>query len=356
MKLGEFLVQSRRISPGQLTEALSAQLIYGGHLGTCMIERGDIDERTLGQALSVIFGVAYAEPESLEQVPKYAIDLLPVRLIEKHTVVPFCFENKTLHVAMIDPRDLSAIDELSFAAGCRIDPRVAPEVRLFQSMERYYGIPRRQRYVLLSRQLDGEAKIDLTYGHSGLDQQETLSRGTVRVEAIPRVQSPNIAADTDAESQALGSRLVAAGRLDEIADALIDTICHRTANVVLFRVKSGAIEFWRASRGVVLPAASRARFPLISEPFFSLLRGEDHYRGGIPDGAEFQNVHRTLGIGNPFEFLLAPIYVEDRLFGFFYADGGATPIPVPTSSCRRWVTKLGIALHLLLLKRRILAA
>src|SRR5262245_19131447 len=55
---------------------------------------------------------------------------------------------------MIDPRNLPALDELSFAAGTRIVPWISPEARIFQVMERYYDIPRRQRYIAVCQDLD----------------------------------------------------------------------------------------------------------------------------------------------------------------------------------------------------------
>ena len=154
MKLGEFFVKKRLINPAQLEEALRGQLIFGGHLGTCLIEMGFIDEHTLGKTLAEMFGVDYAPPHFLNDIPKSVIDLLPRRLAEKLHAVPFEKKDKSLHVAMIDPKNLPALDELAFATGHRIRPWVSPEARIFQVLERYYEVPRRQRYITVCQDMD----------------------------------------------------------------------------------------------------------------------------------------------------------------------------------------------------------
>jgi hypothetical protein len=154
VKLGEFFVKKGLINPKQLEEALRGQLIFGGHLGTCLIEMGYIDEHTLGKTLAEMFGVDYAPPHFLNDIPKSVIELLPRRLAEKLHAVPFERKDKSLHVAMIDPKNLPALDELAFATGHRINPWVSPEARIFQVLERYYEVPRRQRYISVCQDMD----------------------------------------------------------------------------------------------------------------------------------------------------------------------------------------------------------
>ena len=155
MKLGEFFIRKGIINQAQLEEALRAQLIFGGHLGTCLMELGFLEEHTLGEALAEVFNVGYAPPSLFENVPKAVISLLSTRLVEKHHAVPFEHAHRLLHVAMIDPKNLPALDEISFATGCKIRPWVSPEARIFQVMERYYDIPRRQRYIAVCQGMDG---------------------------------------------------------------------------------------------------------------------------------------------------------------------------------------------------------
>lgn len=155
MRLGEFLIQKGVINKAQLEQALRAQLIFGGHLGTCLMEMGLVDEQLLGESLAAIFRVRYAPPALFADVPRSVIETMTQRLVEKYHAVPFERTNRMLHLAMIDPKNLPALDEISFATACKIEPWVAPEARIFQVMERYYDIPRRQRYIAVCQDMDG---------------------------------------------------------------------------------------------------------------------------------------------------------------------------------------------------------
>jgi len=152
-KLGERLVEAGIITEGHLQRALTAQRVFGGHLGTSLLELGYLDEETLGEALSGIAGVPYADFDTLSRIPYSVVRALPARLVEKHKVVPLKLEGKTLHLAMINPKNLLALDEISFVTGYRIVPMVSPEARILQVLEKYYNLPRDQRQVDLTREL-----------------------------------------------------------------------------------------------------------------------------------------------------------------------------------------------------------
>lgn len=157
MRLGEYFIQKGIITKPQLEQALRAQLIFGGHLGTCLMEMGLVDEQLLGESLASIFGVRYAPPGLFADIPRSVIESMTQRLVEKYHAVPFERTNRMLHLAMIDPKNLPALDEISFATACKIEPWVAPEARIYQVMERYYDIPRRQRYIAVCQDMDGAA-------------------------------------------------------------------------------------------------------------------------------------------------------------------------------------------------------
>ena len=152
MRLGEILMRDGRINASQLKTALEAQLIYGGHLGTNLVELGFIDIDTLGATLAAEFRIQQAQQEMIERVPHEVLEKIPAKLVERHHVIPFEFAERTLHVAMIDPRNLLALDELSFACGCRVEAWVAPELLIINAMRRHYGIGRGLRHIPVSGQ------------------------------------------------------------------------------------------------------------------------------------------------------------------------------------------------------------
>jgi hypothetical protein len=153
-RIGELLLERGLIDDDQLQQALDAQLVFGGHLGTCLIEHGFVDETDLGQALAESYGVGYAGPAMLLDVPGPVIDAVPRKVVARHSLIPFRLESGRLHLAMINPRDVQALEQVALVTGFRTQPWVAPEIRVFQAMERYYDIPRRLRFVSLCRDLD----------------------------------------------------------------------------------------------------------------------------------------------------------------------------------------------------------
>jgi hypothetical protein len=152
-RLGEVLIDEGKITDAQLQKALKAQLIFGGHLGTSLIELGYIDERALGTALARAFNVNYATYEILMGAPYAVIRAIPAKLVEKFKVIPIRLDGKVLQLAMLDPKNLMALDEISFVTGYKIVPWVAPEIRIFQVLEKYYNIARSQRYISLAKEL-----------------------------------------------------------------------------------------------------------------------------------------------------------------------------------------------------------
>jgi len=156
-RLGDRLIAKGAITQKQLDQALNAQLIVGGHLGTCLIELGMIDESALGVALSEAFGVPHAPAEALQDIAESTIALVSAKVAEEYKVIPFRMTDKVLHMAMVDPANLPMLDALSFATDRRIVPWVAPVLRIYQALEHYYGVLRRLRYIGICNALDGFA-------------------------------------------------------------------------------------------------------------------------------------------------------------------------------------------------------
>src|SRR6266850_5770693 len=152
-RLGELLVARGKLTSEQLQKALQAQMIWGGHLGTNLIELGYVTEDELGEVLAEAHSVRYAPYEMLQEIPSSVLSSIPRGLVEKYKIIPFRFDGKKLHLVMLTPQDLMALDEVSFATGFQLVPYVTPEIRLFQILEKYYSIPRAKRYITLSREL-----------------------------------------------------------------------------------------------------------------------------------------------------------------------------------------------------------
>jgi Type II secretion system (T2SS), protein E, N-terminal domain len=149
-KIGELLVSEGLLTRKQLEEALKSQVIFGGRLGTNLVEMGIVEEQDLLRTLSKQLEIPFVSSEQLLAVPPDVIKLIPREMAEEYKIVPLSLEKKRLTAAMADPSDLSAIDAISFITGYIILPVVCSELRLMLALEQYYGIKREVRYIQLS--------------------------------------------------------------------------------------------------------------------------------------------------------------------------------------------------------------
>lgn len=159
IKLGELLLNEKLISPKQLDEALKIQMIFGIKLGSSLIELGFIDEEDLSHCLSRKLGVPSVGKHALMSIPSGVLEKIPAALAEKHRVIPIRIENRRIAVAMVDPADLQAIDELAFATGLTVEPHIAPDLLISFALERHYGVKRDMRYARVSGQRYGLARL-----------------------------------------------------------------------------------------------------------------------------------------------------------------------------------------------------
>src|SRR3954452_1999063 len=137
-KLGQLLVARGWITVQQLTRALKNQNVAGGRLGTCLLEMDALSEELLLKGLSEQHGVPAAGPDDLRGVPDEVLELIPDKLARRLRCVPFRVEGSRLDLAVTDPRNLSAQDEIAFASGKRVKVFVAPEIRILEALEKYY--------------------------------------------------------------------------------------------------------------------------------------------------------------------------------------------------------------------------
>jgi hypothetical protein len=152
-RLGQLLVRADLVSENHLARALGVQHFAGGRIGTLLLERGALHEDDLGRMLAEQHACEFVPWPVLAEVPPAAIAALPAKFAIRHSAVPFDRGEGFLRVALRDPSDLRILDELFFVTGRKIVPSVAPEVRIFQALEKYYGERRTPRYAILAEKL-----------------------------------------------------------------------------------------------------------------------------------------------------------------------------------------------------------
>ncbi len=153
-KLGQLLISRGWINLPQLTRALKTQSVVGGRLGTCLLEMDVLTEEQLAKGLSEQLGLPGATVEQLRSVPEEVRGVLPAKVARRCHAVPFQLTGNRLDVAMLDPRNLSGHDEVAFASGRRVRVHVAPELRIYEALERYYNEECPSRFTLLLDRLN----------------------------------------------------------------------------------------------------------------------------------------------------------------------------------------------------------
>ena len=152
-RLGDFLVQAGLVTEAQIQNACQVSNFAGGRLGTLLLERGAISEEDLGKALAAQHRCEYIPWAILSEVPSSTVAVLPARFALKNFAVPYEVGNNFVKLALRDPSDLGVVDELFFVIGKRVLAGVAPEVRIHQALEKYYGKLRAPRFAILADKL-----------------------------------------------------------------------------------------------------------------------------------------------------------------------------------------------------------
>ncbi len=151
LRIGELLVQERIITPKQLDEALKAQMIYGGRLGTNLVELGHLTLDELATALGTQRQVPVATSADFEAVAPSTLELINAETAAKFVAFPLFRDGpRRLKVAMLNPYSIEDVDQLGFITGMRVVPYIAPELQLYFHLERHYGISRDSRYIRLA--------------------------------------------------------------------------------------------------------------------------------------------------------------------------------------------------------------
>jgi hypothetical protein len=153
-RIGEILVGGKAVSAELRDRALAQQVRLRGRLCTNLLELGGIREDLLLRALAVQHGVATCSPADLVEIRPDILRLVPGKLAASLFVLPFQRLGRNLSLAMRDPKDLPALDEISFLTGLAISPFVALDLRVQVALARYYGLTVDPRYPDLAARID----------------------------------------------------------------------------------------------------------------------------------------------------------------------------------------------------------
>ncbi len=149
-RLGDIIVGMGLATEEQRARAFTQQRRQGGRIGTALLETG-VSEAALATALAAQHNVPPARGSDLEEIREEVLRLVPLRTAQRLGVVPFRREGRVLSVAMKDPYDLRALDEVSLATGLDVRPFVAAEARIDTALAKHYSARVPPRHVAAIR-------------------------------------------------------------------------------------------------------------------------------------------------------------------------------------------------------------
>lgn len=373
VRLGELLVKAGMISPRDLDEALNSQVIFGGKLGTNLLEMGCLRENDLTRFLSKVAGVPAVNQEQMTAIPPDIIALIPPTIADKYKVIPLSLTQRRLTLAMSDPTDFAAIDEIAFATGFIIIPMVASEAAIERCLEKYYEIKRSRRSHYIKgkgRQREKEPereKIEELPENTGATSEEPI---IIEFPPIEEFEGFNVGegqadpsrtgADTDAAHPDLSPETYSAGLAraadrDGVVELLLSYIGKTGDRAAVFIVKGGSIRGWKMISNRHIDDLRGLEVPLETASVLQqVVQEKSHYLGPLADNAGNRQFIAAMGGSQPSVALLVPLQLLKRVIAILYMEGSVSSLGENLVEIQRAASKATMALEILILKNKIM--
>ncbi len=370
LKLGELLLNEKMVTPGQLEEALKNQVIYGIRLGSSLVEMGYVDENALAQLLSKKLGVPCVSHKELAGVPKDLIYAFPRDLVETHHVVPIKLEGNRLSLAMTDPTDFKAIEEIGFATGHVVLPYIAPDVQISWALDYYYQLSSGQvRYQMVAEQrrrtVATETVKSATITMPAFTETGELLNVTIPAEFEGFANLPGDGQDDLFLSpETLGKYTVdrlsldfaAARTRDDVANVFINYLGQEFTAGALFIVRGNSAVGWRGvSNGERVTGFADLNL-LLSKP--SVLRDVVESRsfsmGTLISTHENREILKILNLRPETSLLVLPVVMLSKVVAVVLVTADMESLGRRLAELQKLVRKASLAFEMLILKNKIL--
>ncbi len=238
VKLGDLLLKAKLITQDQLEAALKLQREEGGKLGEALVRVGAVSEADITETLSQQFGVPSIDLSSFAIDPA-VIKIVPGEVARKYGVLPVNKTGATLTIAMGDPTNVFAMDDIKFMTGYNVEPVVASEVALRKAIDKHYGTPR--SVVLKEKAKSGggfvpEANLEDVMASSSLtiDDMAGVGLGELNMDEITGIET---GADVDVLKQDEGEEI----DLSDLTKSTESAPIIKVSNLILIEaLKAGA--------------------------------------------------------------------------------------------------------------------
>jgi Type II secretion system (T2SS), protein E, N-terminal domain len=368
----DMLLDAGLITREQFEEALLNRVVYGGKIGTSLIELGYVTEENLARFLSKKLAVPYVAPDHLLAIPPTVISLIPQDLALKYRVIPISLEKRRLNLVMADPADLKAIDEISFITGYIVKPLVAPEVRLVQALGKYYQLEidhRYQQIIERIEELKATAAAIAAVKPAKADEparqtSEEIPKPTPLPIAEQKLEEVEVVVEEESWIERIGhysidyvsKALAKAEDREEIAEILIGYLGQEFERGALFQVRGGSVYGWKSIyRQQEVKDFPRFALPL-TEPSVlkTVAQGAVFHMGPIPETPFNQIMLDWMGGGQPDTAVLLPLLIMGRVVNILYAEGKEKELGGRFVELQKLMTKAVLAFEILIFRDKIL--
>lgn len=138
-RLGDLLIETGLITQQQLMKALEMQKKSGNRLGKVLSDLNYVSENAMIQVLEFQLGVPHVDLSN-QSIPPEIAALIPVALAERHQIIPIKKNGKKITLAMVDPTNFFAIDDIRMVSGCEVEPVIATEKDVLRAIREAYGV------------------------------------------------------------------------------------------------------------------------------------------------------------------------------------------------------------------------
>jgi len=351
MKLGTLLLRNAAIGLSQLEAALRNQVLYGGRLGTNLVELGYIDLELLSTYLGEMSGYAVATPSLLDDADPTYVAKLPADDAHRLRAIPLGVLTSGGHVAVafVDPTDTAAITQVADKLGSNITPYVVPELRALYYLEKLFGLPRRARFIRSGRMSTGEiAPATGTEANPANPEERRRAQPaggmvmppTFTLQPRARRSSSMPLSTTIPPATSYGAaceRIDTASHRDHIAEAFVDYAKGRCDSLVVLLIRDGNALGWKG--WVAPPAFPKTPIEELSLPLGGASALQSAHDAGQVFSGEPPSAARPVenklwtalsAMPEPSVVTVIPVLVKQRVVNLIYAHSIAGPLAAKT--------------------------
>jgi hypothetical protein len=373
IKLGELLLKEKLITPEQLDEALKSHTIFGIRLGSSLVELGYISEEQLCSFLSKKLKVPSVPPRIMASIPPAVLELVPAEVAGRYRVVPIKVDGKRLALAMADPTDFKAIDEVAFVTGCVVVPHIVPDVRITSALSKYYHIKGDIRYIRIEGELANKRrhapvedavkkaeKIEIPMmGDDGELLNVEIPLDFEGFASLPGHEDELFITSDGPERYTidrLSMEFASAKSRDQIANIFIKYLGQEFTVGALFIVRNNMATGWRGIANGERLEDFDSLSVLLSKPSVmrDVLETRQFAMGTLIQTPENSQIIKALKVGSGTSLLVLPIVMLNKVVAVVVVSADMDALGTRLQELQKLVRKASLAFEMLIIKNKIL--